>query len=92
MPLYRPDHRPDVAPEDAVAVVHRFLQRARAWAEVEEIPKRLERVRTTLDLDAASKLQAWVAWLRFTEHALRELEDGTLDGWFVPEGSPGDRR
>jgi hypothetical protein len=84
VPLYRPDHAAEVAPEDAVVVVHRFLERCRAWADEREIPRRLDRVRDTLDLDEASKLQAWIAWKRFTEHALRELERGELDRWFVP--------
>src|SRR5690606_22469330 len=83
MPLYQPDRDPRVDPEDAVVIVHRFLERCHAWAEEREIPKRIERVAADRDLDASGRLHAWIAWLRFTEHALRELETGKLDSWFI---------
>lgn len=83
MPLYDPDHEPQVAAEDAVVVVHRFLEQVRQWAQEREIPKRLARVEADLDPGEAAKLHGWITYLRFTEHALGELEDGTLDGWFT---------
>lgn len=51
-----------------------FVQRCRAWA-VGEIAKRTREGRPTAE---------WEVYLRFTDHTLRELEDGTLDGWFDP--------
>lgn len=86
MPLYDPDHVPEIAPEDAIVVVHRFLRRCHAWAEEREIPRRVQRVGEAHDLDEAGKLVAWIAWLRFTEHAIHEIEDGALDHWFAPGG------
>lgn len=83
MALWDPARQPEVAPEDAVVVVHRFLERVRAWAAEREIPARTQRVATELDPAEAAKLHAWIAYLRFTEHALAELEDGTLDRWFA---------
>lgn len=82
MPLFDGDRTPDVAAEDAIVVVHDFLRRARQWATEREIPKRLGRVEGGAGHDEAAKLAAWVAWRDFVDHALRELEDGTLDGWF----------
>lgn len=82
MPLYDPEHRARPAPRDAVCVVHDFLRRCRQWAAEKEIPKRLERVADGLQTEEAAKLHAWVAYLRFTEHALAELEAGKLDHWF----------
>ncbi len=82
MPLFNPAHRPALAPQDAVAAVHDFLQRCQHWAAEIEIPKRLQRVEEDLQTEDAAKLHAWVAYLRFTEHALGELEAGKLDHWF----------
>lgn len=88
MALYDPARQPDVDPADAVAVVHRFLEQVRAWALTREIPRRTATVSADLDPVEAGKLHAWIAYLRFTEHALKELEDGTLDGWFGPQPPP----
>ena len=82
MPLFDPDREVAVAPEDAVHVVHDFLLRCRAWAIEREIPKRLQRVEADQDPAEAAKLHGWITWRRFCEHALREIEDGTLDAWF----------
>lgn len=90
MPLYDPERAPDVAPEDAVAVVHDFLRRCRDWAVEREIPKRLHRVAEGQEPAEAAKLHEWIAWRRYVEHALQELEAGTLDSWFVPEATPPD--
>lgn len=85
MALYDPEREPAVEPADAAAVVHAFLVKARAWAIEREIPKRIERVREGHDMGEAAQLHAWVAWQRFVEHTLREIEDGTLDHWFVQD-------
>lgn len=90
MPLYDPSREVAVDAVDAVAVVHAFLRRCARWAEEREIPRRLEELASDPDPDRAAKLHAWISYLRFTEHTLRELEDGTLDGWF-PEAPPGPR-
>ena len=87
MPLYDADRDPAVEPEDAVIVVHRFMQRCRAWATDREIPKRIDRVAESLRPEDAAKLHAWIAYLQFTEHVLSELEDGTLDHWFTGENA-----
>lgn len=89
MALYDPTREPDVTPEDAVLVVRAFLQRCARWAEEREIPRRLDELGEVADPGRAAELHAWIAYLRFTEHAIRELEDGTLDGWFgLPEVEP----
>lgn len=89
MTLYDPTRQPDVAPEDAIVLVHRFIQRCDGWAQTQEIPKRLERVRVTNDPKEAASLHAWVAYRSFLAHTLRELESGKLDRWFVgPDDAP----
>lgn len=89
MPLYDPDRRADVPPELAAQAVHDFLQRCRQWAADVEIPKRLDRVAQGLEAAEAAKLHEWIAYLKFTEHALAELERGELDHWFTaPPSSP----
>ncbi len=85
MPLYDPDRAVDLDPRDAVHAVHTFLEGCRRWAEEVEIPKRLERVREGKSPEEAAKLHAWVAYLRFTEHARQELVEGKLDHWFGGE-------
>ena len=82
MPLYDPNHQPRLAPADALSTVHTFLQRCRQWALEQEIPQRLEKVRSGLQPQEAAKLHEWIAYLRFVEHTLHELEAGTLDHWF----------
>ena len=82
MPLYNADRRPEISPEAAAHAVHGFLLRCRAWAVEKEIPKRLQRVEETSDPAEAAKLHEWIAYLRFTEHAIGELEQGELDHWF----------
>jgi hypothetical protein len=82
MALYDPQRTPRVAPEDAVLVVRDFLQRCRRWAE-REIPRRLEQVAADGRPETAAKLHAWIAYVQFTDHALRELETGQLDHWFT---------
>lgn len=89
MALFDPARRPDIAPEDAVVVVHDFLRRARAWATEREIPKRVQRVSAGGSHTEAAKLAAWVAWRDFVDHALGELEDGRLDHWFGPDEPQG---
>jgi hypothetical protein len=79
MPLYDASRKPEVAPEDAVLVVHDFVGKCRAWA-VGEIAKR--EATAAGDPVATAKLEAWRSYLAFTDHTLRELEEGTLDRWF----------
>lgn len=82
MPLFQPDHDSTASPEDEITAVHQFLKRARTWATDREIPKRLARVEAGAGAEEAAKLHAWVVWRDFIDHALTELEDGTLDHWF----------
>lgn len=51
---------------------HAFVTRCRAWA-AEEIERRKVN---------GKPLHEWESYLRFTDHTLRELENGTLDAWF----------
>jgi hypothetical protein len=85
MPLYDDTRRPDVAPEDQVVIVRRFLLKCREWALEKELGPRLQRVAAELDPKEAASLHAWVAYLRFTEHAILEIENGTLDPWFTQD-------
>lgn len=82
MSLFDPERQPDLSPEDAIVVVHRFLHRCRTWATDREIPERLARLAEDPTPERAAKLHAWTSYLAFTEHALAELESGTLDHWF----------
>ncbi len=83
MPLFQKVHEPDVSPEEAIIVVHRFVMKCQEWASQREIPERVQRVAAQPDPGEVAKLQAWRSYLQFTEHTLRELEDGTLDHWFT---------
>lgn len=87
-PLWDPDRTPHVDPADAVAIAHDFASRCRAWAVEREIPRRAAGLAADPALDAAAKLHAWLAWRDFLDHALGELEAGTLDHWFkAPDNS-----
>jgi len=63
----------EATPEERLAAVHAFTTRCRAYA-VAEIDRRRAAGRPTND---------WESYLRFTDHTLAELENGTLDHWFV---------
>ena len=88
MPLFKPTHSTDVSPEDAVLIVHRFLQRCEAWARDLEIPKTINQLETEPSASSAARLHQWTSYLEFTRHTLQELEDGTLDRWFLADHSP----
>lgn len=59
-------------PDQAWSAVVDFVGRCRAWA-VDEITRRQASGRPT---------EAWESYLRFTDHTLHELAEGTLDRWF----------
>lgn len=61
------------SPEAAWAAVHTFVTRCRSWA-VDEIARREAAGRPTGE---------WRSYLKFTDHTLAELDNGTLDPWFV---------
>ena len=63
-------------PAAALAAAYDFATRCRDYA-VAEIARRSAVGRDSRD---------WEVYRDFTEHALRELEDGRLDPWF--EGKP----
>ena len=80
MSLFREaDPHAAAPPAQQVAAVHAFTTRCRAYAE-EAIARRRAEGRPT---------DEWEVYLRFTDHTLRELEDGTLDHWFAEK--PGRR-
>jgi hypothetical protein len=86
-PLFDPARDPrGVDPRDAVAVVHRFLARCRAWGAEREVPARLARLNAAPNLPDAAGLHEWVAWVAFVDHALAEIEAGALDDWFTDAG------
>lgn len=49
-----------------------FVSRCREWAVAELARRRVDGRRT----------DEWESYLRFTDHTLRELQDGRLDHWF----------
>lgn len=75
-------------PRDAVAVVYRFLVRCRAWGAEREVPARIARLQADPTPEQAARLHEWVAWVAFVDHALGELEDGSLDDWFTTGALP----
>ncbi len=87
-PLFDPAREPEVAPEDAIAIVHAFLRRCLAWAEEREIPSRSQALADEPDAAGAARLHAWISYRDMTRHALHELETGTLDRWFRPPAQP----
>jgi hypothetical protein len=80
--LYKPNYIPDISPEDALATTHQFLLFCRSWATEKEIPERTARFTQSGNTDDAARLREWQIFLDFTEHAISELETGTLDHWF----------
>ena len=65
---------PPSSPEQAWTAAYEFVARCRQWA-VEELARRAENGKPRAE---------WEAYLKFTDHTLRELEEGTLDHWFHP--------
>lgn len=61
------------SPEVAWAAAFDFVTRCRAWAS-DEITRREAAGRPT---------DEWRSYLKFTDHTLTELRDGTLDAWFL---------
>jgi hypothetical protein len=83
-PLFDPARAAtEVDPRDAVVVVHRFLERCRAWGAERELPARLERLKAAPNLPDAAAVHEWVTWVAFVDHALAEIEGGALDDWFT---------
>lgn len=82
MTLFDPHRDVSVAPQDAVVIAHAFVEKCRQWALEREIPRRTQRLAAQHDPLEAEKLAAWRSYVTFLDHTLRELEDGTLDGWF----------
>ena len=80
--LYIPGYSPQLAPEDALAVTREFLLFCRSWATEKEIPKRRDELQDSQDSERVARLQAWLSYVEFTDHAIEELESGTLDHWF----------
>jgi len=80
--LFKPNYIPDISPEDALATAHLFLEFCRNWAAEKEIPERTQRFEASGNTDDATRIREWQIYLDFTEHAISELETGTLDHWF----------
>ena len=77
-------------PEQAITTVHGFLERCRSWGTDREIPKLLARLSASATTSDAARLHQWTTWVAFLDHAIQELEDGTLDSWFGDPGAPSD--
>lgn len=77
-PLSRRPPAPPASPEAAWAAVRTFVEQCRAWA-VDEIARRKAAGRPT---------EEWETYLRFTDHTLAELDNGTLDRWFLAAPAP----
>ncbi len=73
-PLWAAHPRPPADPGEALAAAHAFVTRCRGWA-VDELARRAAN---------GKPREAWESYLAFTDHTLQELENGTLDAWFVP--------
>ena len=84
--LYIEGYTPQVPPEDALAVTREFLLFCRSWATEKEIPKRRAQLHDSSDPERVARLQAWLSYVDFTDHAIQELESGTLDHWFRSRG------
>lgn len=72
-PLWEAHPAPPADPGEALAAAHAFVTRCRVWA-VDELARRAENGKAT---------GAWESYLAFTDHTLHELENGTLDDWFL---------
>jgi hypothetical protein len=79
-PLWESPPEVPADPAQALAAAHGFVSRCRSWALAE-----IERRKTN-----GKPLHEWESYLRFTDHTLRELEEGTLDPWFLPALPPED--
>ena len=73
VPLWATRPAPPADPAEALAAAHAFVTRCRNWA-VDELSRRAENGKST---------DAWESYLAFTDHTLHELENGTLDAWFL---------
>lgn len=65
-------------PPAAWAAARAFTERCADYARAELVRREA----------SAKDSSEWKVYLRFCEHTLRELDDGTLDGWFDPEVPP----
>jgi len=73
MPIHESRPALPAEPGERWAAARDFVERCRQWS-VAELDRR------AVDGRDASE---WRVYLKFTEHTLRELDDGTLDGWFT---------
>jgi hypothetical protein len=83
MPLYDNKTPLTCSAEEAAAIVHAFVTRCLAWAEEQELPKTQALYDTTPTEALSARLRQWMTYRDFTRHTLQELEDGTLDRWFM---------
>lgn len=77
LPLSQQPAEP-ASPVAAWGASYTFVRRCREWAAA-EIERRARDGRPTAE---------WESYLRFTDHTLRELENGTLDAWFAGDSPP----
>ena len=80
--LYDPHTSPTASPEQKIVAVHTFLMQCKSWAEEREIPKRSRSAKGQKSPESDSKIEDWLTYVRFLDHTLVELEEGTLDHWF----------
>jgi hypothetical protein len=80
--LFKKGYNPTIDARDALSITHEFLLFCRQWALEKEIPKRLAEAAETDITTRATPLAEWETYVKFTDHAIYELESGTLDHWF----------
>jgi hypothetical protein len=61
---------------DRKGIVLDYLKRCNAYAE-DSIARKTER-------DEFDQTVSWKSYIEFNDHAIEEIENGTLDHWFTP--------
>ncbi|MFQ5893265.1 MAG: hypothetical protein ACE5H5_03035 [Nitrospinota bacterium] len=87
MPLFTEEAREKAKQVEAdvvAAIVYQWLVRVQAYTE-QTIQRRWEALQSREGRDEASlvKLNNWLTYLRYTAYALKEVEEGGLDEWFL---------
>ena len=59
----------------------------KAWLEQNILYARAH-VKKAVSAKDGDKVRDWEAWRSFSEHALGEIQDGTLDLWIAELGNP----
>lgn len=87
MPLFTPEAREKAKQVEAdvvAAIVYQWLVRVQAYTE-QTIQRKWEALQAEEGRDEVTlvKLNNWLTYLRYTAYALKEIEEGGLDEWFL---------